>query len=72
MTKIYGIPQPLTGNEIVTIHQMQNGQFAMCSLPLSQLSSILNSTAWASTLPTTIPTTAGVVWNNNGVVSISQ
>lgn len=73
MIDVYGLPQPLSGNEIVTIRQEQNGQLALCSMPLSQLSSILNSnsTAWASGLPTTKPATAGVVWNNGGVVSIS-
>jgi hypothetical protein len=37
------------------------------------LSSILtsSSTAWAAGLPTTRPSTAGVVWNDTGVVSIS-
>ncbi|WP_176317324.1 hypothetical protein [Burkholderia vietnamiensis] len=72
MTKIYGLPQPLTGNELVTIDQMQNGQLARCTMPLSELSQILgSSTAWTANLPTTKPTTSGVVWNNAGVVSIS-
>jgi hypothetical protein len=68
---IFGLPQPLTGAELVTIRQMQNGHWAECSMPLSQLASILVSTAWAANLPTTEPTTAGVVWNNGGVVSLS-
>lgn len=72
MFDTYGLPQPLTGNETVTIHQMQNGQIAKCTMPLSQLASILSSTAWATGLPTTPPATAGVVWNDNGVVSISS
>ena len=74
MAEIYGLPQPLTGAEIVTIYQEQNGQLAECSMPLSQLASILcvgSSTAWASNLPTEKPATAGVIWNNGGVVSIS-
>lgn len=73
MAEIYGLPQPLTGNEIVTILQMQNGQLVLCSMPLSDLQSIMNSnsTAWANNLPTTKPSTAGVVWNDGGVVSIS-
>jgi hypothetical protein len=69
--QIYGLPQPLTGAETVTIHQEQNGQIALCTMPLSELSTILSSTAWATGLPTTEPTTAGIVWNNAGVVSIS-
>jgi hypothetical protein len=69
--ELYGLPQPLTGAETVTIHQMQNGQLVKCTMPLSELASILSSTAWASGLPTTEPTTAGVVWNNAGAVSIS-
>jgi hypothetical protein len=28
MTEIYGLPQTLTGEETVTIHQVQNGQIA--------------------------------------------
>jgi hypothetical protein len=69
--EIHGLPQPITGAELVTIYQLQNGQFASCSMPLCQLASILSSTAWAAELPTTAPASAGVVWNNNGVVSIS-
>jgi hypothetical protein len=68
---IYGLPQPINGDELVTIYQMQNGQFAKCSMPLSHLASILSSTAWANGLQTTQPSASGVVWNNNGVVSIS-
>jgi hypothetical protein len=70
--QIYGLPQPLTGAELLTIHQMQNGQLAKCTMPLSELATILSSTAWATALPTIAPTAAGVVWNNNGVVSISS
>jgi hypothetical protein len=71
--KIHGLPQPLTGNELVTIMQMQNGQLAECTMPLYELSSILSSssTAWAAGLPTSPPSTTGVVWNDHGVVSIS-
>lgn len=73
--EIYGLPQPLTGSESVTIQQMQNGRLASCTMPLSVfasfLSATISSTAWGSTLPTTRPSTAGVVWSNGGVVSIS-
>lgn len=75
MIETYGLPQPLTGAETVTIRQEQNGQIALCTMPLSQLSEILtsgSSTAWAQGLPTTLPNTAGVVWNDSGVVSISR
>ncbi len=68
---IYGLPQPLTGEELVTIFQEQNGVMARCTMPLSQLSMIIKSTEWVSSLPKTTPTVAGVAWNNNGVVSIS-
>lgn len=71
MRDIYGLPQPLTGAETVTIMQVQNGQVALCTMPLSELSSIINSTAWSSTLPTDKPSSAGILWNNGGVVSIS-
>ncbi|WP_281291169.1 hypothetical protein [Paraburkholderia panacisoli] len=43
-------------------------------MPLSELASLLgssSSTAWATGLPTEKPSTAGVVWNDAGVVSIS-
>ena len=70
MDDFFGMPQPLTGDELVTIHQMQNGVMAKCSMPLSALQ-VLALAAWAKSLPTQEPTTAGVVWNNNGVVSIS-
>lgn len=74
MTQIHGLPQPLTGNELVTIIQEQNGNQAACSMPLSMLASILSTsspTSWATGLPTTEPATPGIVWNNGGVVSIS-
>ncbi|WP_146124062.1 hypothetical protein [Burkholderia multivorans] len=72
MTELFGLPQALMGNELVTIHQIQNGNLVKCSMPLSSLAALLGySTAWAAKLPTTQPTTAGVVWNNNGVISIS-
>jgi hypothetical protein len=72
MGDFYGLPQPLTGSETVTIQQVQNGLPALCSMPLSELSTILGQPAnWWSSLPTTLPTTSGIVWNNNGIVSIS-
>jgi hypothetical protein len=67
--KIRGLPQPLSGNELVMIQQEQNGLWAECSMPLSQLVCLLG-TNWAS-LPTVKPSVAGVLWNNGGVVSIS-
>jgi hypothetical protein len=73
MNEIYGLPQPLTGNETVTIQQTQNGQLAKCTMPLYELAVLIGgtSTAWGATLPTTLPAAHGVVWNDNGVVSIS-
>lgn len=71
MTETYGLPQPLTGSETITIHQVQNGQIAKCTMQLSQLASILSSTSWAAGLSTTRPATAGVVWNDAGSISIS-
>lgn len=73
--EIYGLPQPLTGSELVTIQQTQSGRLASCTMPLSVfasfLSATISSTAWAVGLPTTRPLTVGVVWNNGGTVSIS-
>lgn len=75
MIELYGLPQALTGAETVTIHQSQNGQLVLCSMPLYELAAILGSTtsptAWAANLPTSRPATTGVVWNNGGSVSIS-
>lgn len=71
MIETYGLPQALTGTETVTIHQLQNGQLAQCTMPLSDLATLLSSTAWATGLPMTEPTTPGIVWNNAGVISLS-
>lgn len=74
MHEIYGLPQPLNGSELVTIYQMQNGQLALCTMPLSDLVALIgsaSSTAWAVNLPTTLPAVHGVVWNDNGVISLS-
>jgi hypothetical protein len=73
MTEIYGLPQALTGTETVTIQQVQNGQVALCTMPLAALVAILggNSTTWAANLQTTRPPMAGVVWNDGGSISIS-
>jgi hypothetical protein len=70
-SEIFGLPQPLNGNETVTIRQVQNGQIAQCTMPLSQLSVLFGTTAWANSLPTTKPAVAGMLWNNSGVVCIS-
>lgn len=68
--KIYGLPQPLTGSETVTIHQNQGNYGAKCTLPISELLNFFQS-QYTANLPTTKPSTAGVMWNNSGVVSIS-
>jgi hypothetical protein len=67
---IFGLPQPLTGSETVTIHQQQNGQLAQCTMPISQLASYFNYGIFAN-LQTTKPSEPGIPWNDNGVVSIS-
>lgn len=68
--QIHGLPQSITGAEIVTIAQEQNGRLAECSMPLSTFQTFVIN-AWLGTLSTTEPTTAGVAWNNAGVLSIS-
>jgi hypothetical protein len=70
LTEIYGLPQNLTGSETVAIRQIQNGQIARCTMPIAQLITFPTSD-WLSHLPVTEPSTAGVLWNNGGVVSIS-
>jgi hypothetical protein len=78
MTPIYGLPQlPLTGAETVTIHQTQNGQPALCTMPLSELAALLGSgggnptVAWATGLPTAPTPGTKTLWLNNGVLSFS-
>jgi hypothetical protein len=74
MAHIYGVPQPLTGNETVTIQQIQNGQIVECTMPFSTLISFISGglvSSLTSSLSKTEPSVAGVMWNNNGVVSIS-
>ncbi|MCA8477416.1 hypothetical protein QZN17_29345 [Burkholderia multivorans] len=68
--QLYGLPQPLNGNESVTIHQQQNGEWVKCTMPLSMLSQLVID-GWLKNLPTEEPMTAGVAWNNTGVISIS-
>ncbi|MBU9608632.1 hypothetical protein [Burkholderia multivorans] len=68
--KIHGLPQPLTGNELVTILQQQNGQMAECSMPLSVFMGYVIDN-WFKNLPTSEPLSPGLPWNNTGVVSIS-
>ena len=71
---IYGLPQPLTGNETVTIQQEQNGQMATCTMPISELLTYINEAApawWVASLPTALPSKTGVIWNNTGSLSIS-
>jgi len=70
--ELHGLPQPITGAELVTIYQLQNGQWAACTMPLCDLASLLGSTSWAANLPTVAPATAGVLWNDSGVISLSS
>lgn len=68
--EIFGLPQPLTGAEFITIQQLtQNGHYATCSMPLSDVVAYL--AAWIAQLPATEPATANSLWNNAGVVSIT-
>ena len=74
--QIYGLPQlPLTGSELVTIHQMQNGQLALCTMPLSALVPLLSvgapSPAWAACLPTAPTEGAKTWWLNSGSLTFS-
>ena len=73
MNDIYGVPQPLTGKETVTILQQQNGQLAECTATISEIAAIssFNFAAYMQGLPTTLPSKAGTPWNNGGLLSIS-
>ena len=69
---------PLTGNELVTIRQSQNGNLALCTMTVAQFASVVNSAnftanfiSWMQSLPTTLPSSPGVAWNNGGVPSLS-
>ncbi|MCA8335202.1 hypothetical protein [Burkholderia multivorans] len=68
--KIFGTPQPLTGSETVTILQEQNGRYAKCSMPISDLVALIAPAVFKS-LPTDEPSSPGIPWNNAGVISIS-
>ncbi|WP_146122155.1 hypothetical protein [Burkholderia multivorans] len=68
--KIHGLPQPLTGDELITIYQEQNGRMAACSMPLTVFMGYLADN-WFKHLPTIQPSSPGIPWNNAGVVSIS-
>ena len=72
MITLHAQPQPLTGAEILTIAQMQSGNMVACSITLAALSAYIGGgTAWDTSLPTIAPTTAGVLWNNGGVISLT-
>ena len=48
------------------------GNFYVVNAAGTGLNQILDSGgSWAANLPTTLPATAGVLWNNGGVLSIS-
>lgn len=70
MIEIYGLPQPLTGAETITIHQLQNGNMAKCTMLLSDLIAMITNNI-TSSLSTQKPDTAGMLWNDGGVVSVS-
>ena len=56
-----------TNNRLVVQDGMTEGGWPIASA--AALSSLLAT--FFTSLPTTEPATAGVVWNNNGVISIS-
>jgi hypothetical protein len=71
--KTHALPQTLTGTELVTVHQMQGGVWVECTMPLSMLVPLLTPLVGLNpaSLPTSRPSTSGVLWNDAGVVSIS-
>ena len=56
----------MDGSELVDIKQVQNGNQALCSAPISSLGQAI-----LSVLPTTLPSQSGVLWNNGGMICIS-
>jgi hypothetical protein len=73
MSELYGMPQPLTGAETITVQQMQNGQLVKCTVSLTVLAAFFGNTpaVWSASLPTALPATHGVLWNDGGVISVS-
>lgn len=72
--QLTGLPKPLTGSEPVTIQQTEIGQTSDITMPLSDLLVFINAAApawWVASLPTTLPSRPGVLWNNTGMLSIS-
>ncbi|PQV51804.1 hypothetical protein [Paraburkholderia sp. BL21I4N1] len=68
------LPNPLSGSEHVSIQQTQNGHTTTCTIALSDLLNQINAAApawWVASLPTTLPSRVGVLWNNNGSLAIS-
>jgi hypothetical protein len=70
---------PLTGAEQFMIAQQQNNQLVTCTAtigdvivsnipPASFAISVLN---WFNSLPTSLPITPGVLWNNGGTLAQS-
>ncbi|MPV65845.1 hypothetical protein [Burkholderia sp. BE17] len=71
---IYVLPQPLSGAETVTIQQEQNGQMAECSMAVSEFLQYIAANEpelLMASLPSTLPSKAGIPWNNDGLLSIS-
>lgn len=80
---LFGAPATLTGQELVTIRQMQNGYLVRCTMTLSTLLAWIQAQGgsvgltqtqfntmagtWVGSLPTTAP--AHGPWNDSGVIS---
>jgi hypothetical protein len=77
---ITGLPaaQTLQGTEVLVADQVQNGLLVTVKIPINQIfNQIPPGTfgiamlAWFLSLPTTLPATAGVLWNNGGTLALS-
>lgn len=74
MRQMLTLPEPLTGNELVTVLQAHNGEWSACGMCLSDLLSCVAATSPAlliASMPTSLPSQPGVLWNNAGVISVS-
>ena len=77
---ISDLPVALTlqGNEALVADQVQSGILVTVKIPLNQIFNQISPgifgvamLAWFLSLPTSLPATPGVLWNNGGTLALS-